>query len=118
MAKSVNLQNQEMWEAHIAAWERSGQTQKDFCNAQGLNINNFTYWRARCKKGERSLPIQQGEDKAILANTLGSFIPVELPSLRGGEATLDIVLPQGTRIVCSISHFIQLVQPMRALGIL
>lgn len=118
MPKPANLQKQEVWEAHIAAWESSGQTQKDFCSAQGLNFNNFAYWRARFKKGDRPRPVRQVEDKAILANALSSFIPMEFPSLRGGEATVDIMLPQGTRIVCPVSYFLQLVQPMRALGIL
>lgn len=35
------------WQAHIAAWSDSGQTQAAYCQAHDLNLHTFKYWRKR-----------------------------------------------------------------------
>ena len=35
------------WRQQITVWQASGQTQKAFCEANGLNFHRFGYWRRK-----------------------------------------------------------------------
>lgn len=39
------------WVEHVAAWSASGQTQRAYCEAQGLRYFAFDYWRRFVLKG-------------------------------------------------------------------
>lgn len=110
MEKRVKIADYKAWEAHIAGWELSGQTQKTFCHEQGLNLNNFVYWRARLKKTASTEKKQESVSRSFI-----SMIP---PLPNAGHATAEIVLSQGTRIVCPIAHFFELAQHLIGLNLL
>ncbi len=57
------------WKNLITQWESSGQTQKAFCNAQGLCYRNFSQWKSRLKR----------QSSSILEDALASdFIPLSV----------------------------------------
>ena len=39
----------EYWRAHSEAWQKSGQTQGEYCKRHGLSLKTFAYWRRRFK---------------------------------------------------------------------
>lgn len=51
----------------IAAWEKSGQNQVDFCAAHGVSVSKFGYWRTKWLASGVALPPEPGS----------SFIPIE-----------------------------------------
>lgn len=58
-------QEQEMFRL-IAAWEKSGQKQPDFCAAHGIHLGKFGYWRTKW------LALHPPSE-----NKTSSFIPIE-----------------------------------------
>lgn len=72
------------WLTLVEAWERSGKTQRAFCEDRGLCYRQLSQWKSRFKL-ERA-----GESAAT------EFIPVHVkPSSEGVNKTLQIVLPNG-----------------------
>jgi hypothetical protein len=55
-------EKREHWERILAAWQDSGQTQRAFCEEQGLSYANFCYWR----KGSGVGSIGLGDDNEDL----------------------------------------------------
>ena len=56
-----NEAKRKKWKKHMEAWEESGITQTEYCQLQGLNLCQFTYWKSQLKKkGETNtlVPIQ------------------------------------------------------------
>lgn len=39
-----------IWQNHIEAWRRSGQSQQDYCQIHGLALATFGYWRRKLKE--------------------------------------------------------------------
>ena len=39
------------WQQHIDAWQRSGLSQKAYCQREALAVSNFGYWRRRLSGG-------------------------------------------------------------------
>jgi hypothetical protein len=39
-----------IWQNHIEAWQRSGQSQQDYCQIHGLALATFGYWRRKLKE--------------------------------------------------------------------
>lgn len=37
----------EFWTKHIADWQSSGLSQKDYCNQNDIKAHNLQYWRQR-----------------------------------------------------------------------
>ena len=44
------------WQAHIDAWQQSGQTRAAYCEQNNLNMSTFAYWRHRLKA--ESMPVK------------------------------------------------------------
>ena len=68
-----------IWQNHIEAWRRSGQSQQDYCQIHGLALATFGYWRRKLKEvrpekprfyplvvtGQSSLPIGTGYHERV-----------------------------------------------------
>ena len=87
MAKTTKTVNtgalrRERWVKHVADWQRSGQSQREFCAARRLALSSFQWWRRRLRDGGAAepatgfLPIALGAEQA----TVGAVIEVELRS--------------------------------------
>ena len=64
----------------IAEWERSGQTQQNFCDEHGLNLGLFSYWR------KKYLEHHVGD----LVGSEPSFLPIELASAEVSGPVLEM----------------------------
>jgi transposase-like protein len=69
------------WAARIAAWERSGQSRRAWCDKHGVNVHTLDYWRRRFrsepalrKRRARLVPI------VVAATTAAVPFAVVLPS--------------------------------------
>ncbi len=74
------------WAAQIEAQERSGQSQRVFCEARGLSISSLARWRRRLRVESTALAVRESPQ----------FVEVELPVASGplvrvivGTVTVD-----------------------------
>lgn len=65
------------WQKQIAAWQQSGQSQKEYCRSQKLKKSTLGYWRTRLSKEKRFIEI-----------------PVKIES----QSTIDIVIRDDIKI--------------------
>lgn len=67
-------------------YEQSGQSQVDFCEAEGINMGVFQYWwrRYRDEQGQEEGPNQP------------SFLPIQVTD--EGEFAVEINYPDGTQL--------------------
>jgi hypothetical protein len=42
-----------LWEKHIDNWDKSGLSQRAYCDKQKLNLGTFTYWRKQLRRDEQ-----------------------------------------------------------------
>ena len=88
MSTTANRKSRaEYWQQQVNAWEASGQSQRAFCDANGLSYANFGYWSRKLRA-----------DGAKRQQASGSgFVPVTLqPS--SGASGLRLALPTGIEI--------------------
>lgn len=81
------------WSDLVAAWERSGLSQAEFCRRQGINSGTFAWWKRQLGPASGDAPKRRGR----LAKAADRFVEVRLtnsPSMSGYE----VVLPRGRSI--------------------
>ncbi len=78
------------WIDHIAAWAASGQTQRAYCEAQGLRYFAFDYWRRFVLK-----------QNAPSTPSPAAFIPLvaAAPSAPDCGKAIEVRLTGGARLV-------------------
>jgi len=87
--------------ALIRQWEKSGLTQESFFNQQGIPKSTFVYWRTRYLK-------ETGHSKGK-----NIFIPVKLDHApANGHQVLELVYPNGVRMVCSADTDLSLIKSL------
>lgn len=85
-----NRRTRTHWQALVDAWQRSNQTQRVFCQEQGLCYQQFSKWKRRLKPEALPAPDITGT----------AFIPVHWQSAPPSPSQgLPIILPNGIRIV-------------------
>ena len=42
------------WASQVAAWERSGLTQAEYCRHRGIKAGNFVWWKRQLLEPKRS----------------------------------------------------------------
>jgi len=73
----------------IKEFEASGQTKKAFCDEHGINVGTFYGWFQRASGKQRGERARSWRPKPAFA---------ELMLSGRGEAPVEIVLPNGTRV--------------------
>ena len=43
--EKVSAEKRRFWQAHIVAWEQSGNSQSAYCRDNNLPLKSFNYWR-------------------------------------------------------------------------
>ncbi len=74
------------WVGLVAAWERSGLSQAEFCRRRGVNSGTFAWWRRRLREGADNGPPLRGHPRKMSERfdregTAERFIEVRLPSV-------------------------------------
>jgi hypothetical protein len=94
------------WRERIEAWRRSGQTQQEFCRAQGLSAGSFSHWKAelvrreglRASVGAADAAAPRGDRRERSPEAL-SWSEVRWPAgaaeVAGDGGGFEIVLPRG-----------------------
>ncbi|WP_425507038.1 IS66 family insertion sequence element accessory protein TnpA [Teredinibacter haidensis] len=76
------------WRTLIIPWDASGQTQKAFCEAQGLCYRNFNQWKSRLKRQSSSMP-----DDALVSNFIALSVTGESSTMKPLNVRLSLDLP-------------------------
>ncbi len=71
---NVDSERVNFWNAHWAAWQSSGLSQRAYCHQHGLSYSAFGYWRSRVRGAAVAPP--------------PAFVPVlvEAPAVKAEEA--------------------------------
>jgi hypothetical protein len=70
------------WRGLVSQWTTSGQSPRDFCRAQEIEISSFHRWRQRLES----------------ASTAANFVavaPTSAPAVASSSWSLELVLPNG-----------------------
>ena len=84
MSQSKPNDRSQFWQAHITAWQTTGQSQKAYCHTHRLSYSAFGYWVRKLRTASMEHP----------PRTTG-FVPVSVPPVNGG---LILSLPNGAEI--------------------
>jgi hypothetical protein len=90
--------------ALIRKWEASGQTQECFFNQHGISKSTFGYWRKKFLR-------EQGSQ----SKSHEKFIPVKITgehTTNPRQGVLELVYPNGVRIVCSADMDLVRLKPL------
>jgi hypothetical protein len=89
------------WSDLVAAWERRGLKQADFCRRQGINSGTFAWWKRQLRQASQDLPKRRGRPPKVAERfvevrltSASSVEPAGVPSIPGYE----VVLPRGRSI--------------------
>lgn len=94
-ARGSSTATRQAWIDHVAAWAASGQTQRAYCEAQGLRSFAFDYWRRFVLKQDASSTPPQN------VPTPAAFIPIvaaSVPAANGG-GVIEVRLVGGACLV-------------------
>jgi len=90
MKQEGNSDRTRYWRAQVAAWQRSGLTQREYCKRQGVSEWSFSSWKRRLARSSA-------------ANADISFVPVAvvsqpaLPKKEPSGAVSPLTLVVGSR---------------------
>ena len=93
------------WRQHLEAWKASGQTQRAYCQSQGLTTHRFTYWKTRFAAADKSVPTAQ-PGWQLLGHR-------EMPS--GDPQHVNAYLPNGIRLEVPVTAIELLPELLRQL---
>jgi len=94
MARSQRSQAKEQhWRRHVAAWRRSGQTVRAYCQAAGLSEPSFYGWRRVL--AERQRRAGPGQENLDCQPSAPVFVPVRLIDEPKEPGAVDLVLRGG-----------------------
>lgn len=98
----TRIEKQAYWQQHIADWESDNRSQADYCEAYGLKLSTFSYWRTRFLRqrlAAEAAPVDSGSFVAVKASTFG------LASRPDDVHTAHAVIDYGSvRITLPSSH--------------
>jgi len=88
------------WRGMVGAWEKSGVTQRAFCEERGISLSGFCWWRCRFRKEQRESRRAIGGRKRTRkkAPSSASFLPVRIQSGlfdSPSEGVIEVVLTNG-----------------------
>src|SRR5262249_50492814 len=89
------------WRRLLTTWQRSGQTGRDFCAAQGLSESNFYAWRREIALRDLEKPARSPAGSRQSASprsppvALPAFLPVTMDAAASSGSVLELVLSRG-----------------------
>lgn len=105
MAQRKDPVQEQVWRERIEAWRGSGQTQRQFCQAQGVAISSFSRWKIELNRRDPAVAAAglslSPEDSGKASEAL-SWTEVRLPAKRAAVVAtapdsegFEVVLPWG-----------------------
>jgi len=89
------------WRRAIQRWEKSGQSQRAFCDLEGLALSTFCLWRRRLAAADAANTEPETEPPATELERQG-FVTVEIagePATRWAPSQgFEILFPSGLRL--------------------
>lgn len=76
------MTKQAYWKERIEQWERSGLSQRKFCEERKLAVSTFQWWRSKLRRGESE-------------SSAPSFLPL---ALSASTASIEVELRSKTRL--------------------
>ncbi len=83
---ATKLEKQESMFSMIESWKSSGQSQQEFCKAQGLVYSVFHYWYKKYRQENDPTPVSS------------AFVPLQVQTVRLGSPAVEIIFPDGKRL--------------------
>ena len=90
-------EREEAWAGRIEGWRTSGQTQVDYCAAHGLSVWVLRKWIVTLGSGRRS-PKAKPHPVMLPIPLRPMGVAMPAPDRAAHQASLEIALPNGTRI--------------------
>lgn len=106
MAKKLRYTKTQMFTL-IRNWELSGASQKQFLRYYGIARSTFGYWRTKYLKDTD----RDNKDKKFIPIKISDSTNASAPSCGRTEA-IEIVYPNGVRLVCPSSMDLSLLKPL------
>lgn len=77
------------WRRHLAGWQRSGMTIRDYCAAEGLAEHNFHAWRKTLAGRDRQKSQRAKRSRSGVA--LPAFVPIHVVNDGATSSSLGAV---------------------------
>lgn len=104
MKNPESKNSHEHWLSLVEEQEKSGLSQKAFCQQKNLNLSQFVYYRLRSRK-----------QKAI-TGSMAAFIPVKVAHPKPTHSEIKLSLPNGFQ--CVFPSNLDTLQLKRMIGVL
>ena len=100
--------NWQQWRELVEGWQRSGLTQREYCERHGISVASLVRWRDILRR--------QRSDKQTDSGQALQLLPVQLVEAGNAVRTLTLVLNDGLRIELPDDFNVSVLQ--RLLGVL
>lgn len=98
-----NAEKAVLWAQRMAAFEASGQPRRAWCEAQGLSVNTFGYWRHRLRDRAAAVPERPKRSRrtgkpATVATGLVPVVVRTAPVAASMPTAVELEWPSGLRL--------------------
>ena len=96
MSRGPDLARREVWRRRLRAFERGTVSVAEFCRREGVSDAAFYQWRRKLTSTatEPNTPISAVEKMTAL-----SFLPVEITGRDDQSARIEVMFPNGIRVL-------------------
>ena len=96
MSRGPDLARRELWRRRLREFDRGTAAVAEFCRREGVSEAAFYQWRRKLASpaAEPSAPV-----RAVEKITALSFLPIELTGRDDQSARIEVVFPNGTRVL-------------------
>ena len=96
MSRGPDLARREVWRRRLREFDRGTATVAEFCRREGVSDAAFYQWR---RKLASSSPQPNSPDNAAGKVPALSFLPIEITGRDDQSARIEVVFPNGIRVL-------------------
>ena len=98
MSRGPDLARRELWRRRFGEFDRGTATVAEFCRRTGVSKATFYAWRHKVPApGQRGRLPEPGPSPAEAPSL--SFLPIEITGRDDPSARIEVVFPNGTRVL-------------------
>jgi len=98
MSRGPDLARRELWRRRFGEFDRGTATVAEFCRRTGVSQATFYAWRHKLRSsGQHGRRPEPGPSPAKVASL--SFLPIEITGRDDPSAPIEVVFPNGTRLL-------------------